>query len=108
MNERNELRVKQLEKSLDEFLMHGKPVPPALHGGIIRYITDGTGTGHFLTGVITNDLGMALAHGDFSSLEGLHATYSFFYNVAPHDCWGDKEKMEAWIEKGGESDAVTG
>lgn len=102
----NELEAKKLEDEkkvlhdeLDKFTMLGKHVPAGLHGGIVRYITEGTPMGHFLTAVACNDLGECMSHGDLSSLEGLHATYCFFYNVAPSECWGSKVKVKAWVEK---------
>ena len=74
------------------------PVPHMV-GGVRRYLENGIAPGHFLTAVITNDLGQAVAHGDSNNQAALADWVRFFYNYTPRDCWGSRDIMEAWMRK---------
>ena len=91
----------RLKKEMKDFSMQGKQVPGHLQFGIINYIANGQIPGDFLTAVICNDLGKALAHADKTSMEGLPAVYGFFYNRAPSVCFGSEKNMENWSKAGG-------
>ncbi len=76
-------------------------IPARMMSGIRRYIDDGTPTGDFLRAVIGNDLQEAVGRADDENLANLPAYIGYFYNEAPLPCWGSKEKMQAWIDRGG-------
>lgn len=67
-----------------------------LQGGIIRYINHGIDPGHFMSAVISNDLKESLNRADENSRKNLFDIVSWFYNYAPHDCWGSKERFNTW------------
>mgnify|MGYP001599856120 FL=1 len=73
-------------------------IPSRMMEGIVRYIDHGIPPGDFLTAVITNDFKEAVGRADEENLQNLPAYVAYFYNEAPSDCWGAKEKMTAWIE----------
>ena len=76
-------------------------LPADLRPGAQRYIEQGVAPGGFLSAVIGNDLALAMGRADSTNLERLRDIVSFWYNEAPGKCWGSREKMEAWMEKGG-------
>ncbi len=73
-------------------------LPAHLRDGVRRYIEDHGGVGDFLTAVIQNDLWGAIRRADGVSLVALPTIVAWFYWEAPGNCWGSKEKHEAWIE----------
>ena len=67
-------------------------------GAIQRYIEQGISPGHFLTAVIDNNLSEAVARAADENLRNLPAFVAYFYNEAPSQCWGSREKRRAWME----------
>jgi hypothetical protein len=65
---------------------------------IDRYINDHLPPGGFLSAVICNDLKEAVSHADDFNMRNIPAIVAYFYNNAPGNCWGSKERMEAWLE----------
>ena len=74
-------------------------IPERMGGGINRYIHNNIRPGEFLCAVISNDLREAVGQADDENIANLPAYVSYFYNKAPHNCWGSKKKMEAWLKK---------
>ena len=74
-------------------------IPDRMMGGIKRYIENGIKPGDFLVSVICNDLREACGQADDENLANLPAFVGYFYNEAPHTCWGSREKMDKWIAK---------
>ncbi len=75
-------------------------IPERMMPGIERYIEQHIRPGHFLSAVISNDLKDACGRADDENMTNLPAFVAYFYNEAPHPCWGSPEKMEAWIKLG--------
>ena len=73
-------------------------IPQRMMDAIDRYINQGIQPGHFLTGVICNDLKEAISRADDENMANLPAYVCYFYNEAPSACWGSEEKMKAWLE----------
>jgi len=74
-------------------------IPDRMCGAIIRYVEHGLKPGSFLQAVIQNNLSNACAFGDYENIKNLPAYAHFFYNEVPGDCWGSKDKMNAWIKR---------
>ena len=74
-------------------------IPEYMEGGIKLYITKGIPPGSFLTAIICNDLIGAIAQADDVNIHNIPAFVAWFYNEAPTNCWGSKEKMIKWINK---------
>jgi len=70
-------------------------------GGIFRYVEEGVLPGGFLSAVFSNDLTGAVAHADDVNMRNLPAYVRFIYNHCPSDCWGDRDKVKAWLVNGG-------
>jgi hypothetical protein len=74
-------------------------IRPDMLAAIRRYIDDRIPPGDFLTAVICNDLREATGRADDGNLLNLPAFVAYFYNEAPAACWGNAQKMEAWLER---------
>jgi hypothetical protein len=74
---------------------------PALRTGIVYYVTRGYEVGGFLTAVLENNLSAAVATADERSLAQLKHLMLFLWNEMPANCFGSKEKVKAWVRKGG-------
>ena len=80
------------------YVFRGLVVPEGLMEGLHNYATFGLPPGSFLSAVICNDLVEACGRGDPESLRNLPAIVAWLYNEAPAECWGSREKMDAWIK----------
>ena len=76
-------------------------LPEHIRHGVKIYIEHGIEPGDFLTAVISNDLKGSFAVADEINRDRLFDIVSFFYNEAPMDCWGSRERMAAWIKHSG-------
>ena len=76
-------------------------LPEHIQGGVRRYIEDGIPPGSFLQAVMSNNLKESFMYADDTNIERMFDIVDFFYNEAPIECWGSKEKMSHWVEKGG-------
>ena len=74
-------------------------IPNRMMPGIKRYIEDGIQPSRFLTAVIQNNLSEACGQADDENIQNLPTYAAYFYNEAPSDCWGSKEKMKTWIDQ---------
>lgn len=78
-------------------------IPAHMREGLASYIRFGRPPGHFLLAVLCNDLKGACARADE---ENRHALFQYVYvltNYAPAGCWGSREAVQAWFEKGAEA-----
>lgn len=76
-------------------------LPAHLHKGLEEYIERGRIPGDFLVAVISNNLMGAFSLADEISKEALNGIVQFMWNAAPSACWGSKELMTRWSQKGG-------
>jgi len=80
---------------------------PHLWPGLDRYMTDHVPTGGFLRAVLENDLrGAAARMSPDLPNQVLFRLVRLLNNYASAESWGSKEKVAAWLVKGG-SDAVS-
>ena len=71
-------------------------IPNHMRESIIRYCTEGTNPGHFLSAVINNDLVKAVQLADLSNRKLLANYVTWFFNYAPAGCWGKPNSTETW------------
>jgi len=64
-----------------------------------RYAEHKIMTGDFLKAVLENDLQMAFARADEDNVKDMLQIVRYCYNDLPSECWGSKEKVEAWLTK---------
>jgi hypothetical protein len=76
----------------------GFTISPHMLEAVNRYVRDGDMPGDFLTAVICNDLREAIARADDHNQVNLPAYIAYLHNEAPGQCWGSREKMNAWIK----------
>lgn len=69
-----------------------------LHEHLEAYRDQGREVGHFLTALLTNDLGGACDRADSDNLWLLPIYYAFLYNEMPSSAWGSREQVHAWYE----------
>jgi hypothetical protein len=74
-------------------------IPPHMQESIRRYVVNRIAPGHFLQGVITNDLRMAVNHADETNLPLIKLYVQWFYNQAPAGCTGSRETMLQWLSE---------
>jgi hypothetical protein len=74
-------------------------IPDRMREGIELYINCGVLPGSFLQAVIKNDLKQAVMYADDENMANLPAYANYFYNHAPHDCWGSENLMESWVRE---------
>lgn len=76
-------------------------LPPHMVDPVRRYIEQGLHPGGFTEAVICNDLAGAFSRADSVNQDRLRNIVAFFWLYAPAECWGSKDKMVNWINKGG-------
>lgn len=87
---------------ITEASFNGYKVPGHMHGGIMRYVNHGEpNLGGFLEAFLDNDLKQAFARADTQNAHNMIHIVSWFWNEAPAECWGGKERRQAWQAKGG-------
>jgi len=74
-------------------------VPPLLANGIRNYVERGLRCGSFLNAVLENDLCLAVARADGQSRACLCDLVWWLIDNVPSDCWGNREKVAAWIKR---------
>lgn len=76
-----------------------KKVPGHLLEALDAYFKTHRPTGHFLQGVLENNLHRALAHADLSSRASLYDIVSYVYNFCPDHAWGSAAAYSAWTHR---------
>lgn len=71
-------------------------IPSRMMSGINMWVTHGIRPGSFLNAVLENNLRSACECADDENIVNLPAYIAYFYNDAPSQCWGSKEKVDAW------------
>lgn len=75
-------------------------IPSHMIDGLQEYINHHIRQGSFLHAVLCNDFMQACMCADHWNIGQLPAFANFLYHYAPRACYGSKEKVEAWINKG--------
>jgi hypothetical protein len=76
-------------------------IPEGMRSAVVRYVLFGSGGGHFLSALVSNDLRRTFERADLESRAAIGDYVVFFYNYAPTMCWGSEEKASEWRAKGG-------
>lgn len=66
-----------------------------------RYVEFGIPPGSFGIALLTNDLTGAVMRADMTNKGMIPAHMMWIWENLPLECWGDEEKVKAWMEKGG-------
>lgn len=76
-------------------------IPAHMIGIVRRYIEHGVEPGNFLEAMLTNDLRGACYYADTTNRHAIFNYVMFFHNYAPSECWGSKQRFEAWMKQKG-------
>lgn len=76
-------------------------LPEHMQEGMQLWVERGIEPGSFLTAVLCNDLMGALGKADSTNIDRLKDYGMFLYNEVPSTCFGSREKVRAWAERGG-------
>jgi len=88
--------VNTLRNRLENFSYKNQKIPGSLIQGIENYLSSGILPGDFLKSVISNNLLNTYLYADENNIKVIAVCIIFFYNEAPPNSWGSKEKMQAW------------
>lgn len=89
-------------KHLPDCPPHGlAAVPEHLRVGLANYLLLGIMPGSFLQAVISNELLDALSRADDQSRAALLYIARFLFNDCPAPCFGSRDRLRAWHERGG-------
>ena len=69
-----------------------------MRDSVLAYIQEGRPVGDFLTAVLSNDLREAVGRADNQNLSALPSFVFFLYNYAPSGCWGNRPRVQRWID----------
>ena len=61
------------------------------------YAQQHTPVGGFLTALLTNNLFGAFGAADDTNVKLIHDYIRYIYNELPGKCWGNPEKVRAWL-----------
>lgn len=73
-------------------------LPEHMRDGFQRYVEHHIPLGSFGHAVVCNDLFRACAKADDVNRYRLFDIVSWLYSEAPSPCWGNPEKVMAWLE----------
>jgi hypothetical protein len=76
---------------------YGK-IPQHMLEDLNRYVTEHVLSGNFLYALLSNDLSQSFSHADSETIAAMYDYVQYVYNYMPIQCWGSKEKVNAWIE----------
>jgi hypothetical protein len=76
-----------------------KDLPAHFYATLKLYLEHGCQPGQFLTAVLCNDLSQAVAHADDEAMAALQRIVQFVYNDMPSPCWGNLDKVRAWMRE---------
>lgn len=95
----NRAQIDQLTAEAAEYI---GMVPKHLRSACIAWVHEGRVPGDFLQAVIRNDLVDAVSRADRESLAGIVGLMQWFYNHAPGQCWGSRERLDTWAQAAAE------
>jgi hypothetical protein len=72
--------------------------PESVSESLVAYIETGRPTGGFLYALLSNDLREAFGRADMTNRHCMFEIVVALHNYAPAPCWGNKEKVEAWLK----------
>lgn len=76
-------------------------IPGHMHDGVRLYVMRGVPPGSFLTAVLENDLMGAFSKADSANTASMRGWAQFIYMHTPSGSHGSREKVHAWLDRGG-------
>lgn len=78
-------------------------IPDHMREGLERYVDDGIPGGSFLMSVLENDFLGVITKADSINKVFFYKWAMVLANEIPVMCWGSRERVDSWIELGGEN-----
>lgn len=76
-------------------------IPERMREPAREYVEEGERPGPFLQRVLEDSLTGAYGRADHGNRKRLGDWVTWLYNDIPGNCWGSKELVDKWVEKGG-------
>lgn len=74
-------------------------IPQPVFEGLKAYVFERQSLGGFLTSCLTNDFMNAVCRADAENLTAIREIAQFIYCELPNSCWGNMEKVRAWLDE---------
>lgn len=71
-------------------------IPPETMASLMRWISNATPIGSFVSAVVSNDLREAFGRADEGNRAAMFEIVSWLYNNAPMECWGSPACLDTW------------
>ena len=78
-------------------------VPLHLAQQLVKHVFEFTSSGDFFDAVLSNDLRLAMAHGDVENVKHLQNLIKTMHCRIPGSAWGSRVKVKAWRRGKGET-----
>lgn len=95
------MRIEKSHGLPDETPELAAAVPPRLLEALRAYAIERRATGQFLRAVLENDFQGAIGRADPESLSAIKGIAEYVFGALPSQCWGSREKINAWLSQGG-------
>jgi hypothetical protein len=73
------------------------PPPASVIESLQLYVKERVPPGDFLYAVLTNDLRESFGRADEDNRAAMFEIVSYCYNRIPANCWGSRERVQAWL-----------
>ena len=83
-------------------------LPEHMREGTQLWVEHGIMPGGFLTAVLENDLVGAFGKADLENRASMYIWCQWLFNEAPAGCWGSREQVTDWSQRGGLEGAAAG
>lgn len=76
-------------------------IPEGMRLALMAYVETGLHPGRFLYELLCGNWVTAIGAADGLNMPNLPAYANYLYNHAPYNCYGSRELVDSWMEKGG-------
>ena len=80
-----------------DILSRHPTIPSGVINSLVGYVNHRQQPGHFVRAVLENNLFAAMQRADSQSRKALPEIVDFIYDALPGNCYGDPQKVSAWL-----------
>lgn len=74
-------------------------IPEYMRESLTLYVEEHVMPGDFLQAILENKFVEAVARADYNNVANLPAYANYLYNHIPFICWGNKERVQNWVNR---------